>query len=1013
MHIQPGSVVAVTGHTLVFVDAGIEDYQTLVKGTAAGAKTFILDPAKDGIDTITQIVAQYRDIESIHIIAHGVPGCLFLGNSELSLDTLKTYQAQIQTWFAQTTIFEPSLLLYGCNAAYGDAGEEFITKLHNLTHANIAAASHPVGNTQKGGSWQLDQQRGQVQQDLAVTPAAQQTYAGILSIDSDNDGLMDDYDPDPWNPDIDGDGLLDGNDPLPYIPDMDGDGLIDGIDDPDPTTPEPGTDPMMADSDQDGIPDAYDFAPMSRDADGDGWLDGSDPDPWNPDVDGDGIKDGYDSDPWNPSVTITTDDSDGDGLPDYSDPSPYNPDADGDGITDMSDPNPLVAFSAPSNQPLPPGVNVDIAGFQGSTYFSDLTMGTPGPGNSAPSAKLTVDTATGAIYIAAQEGDGVLHQLSAHKNLSIVTDNFANGGFFPYAATDIHFANGYVYTITDDSANGGGQLIQIDPNTGVSTVLDTLPMVGGEAGLDFYNGKLYFSDGISSTNEIWSYDLTTGELSPFLSGIPSEVFSVEIDAVRGMLYFSSMNGSYAEFFKAALTDNDPYMGSGYFTFVGSAYTNNLDGEFAVDPSGEYLFFKTETEVQRITVADGPGMGMVETFASGLSSNSMPGGIGDLAFGASSSGSGASLFVLDGETVLEFQGFNVGGSGDPLPASFNIYAPGHEGFTYFDGVTANYSGYIPAKLTVDANTGAVFFADQDGSGTLHTINPDKTLSTVATNFTNGGFFPSWATDIQTANGFVYTSIQDGQLLEIDPNSGTSNLLKTLPGFGYESGLDVYNNKIYISDGSGSANEIWEYDLTTGVGNPFISGLPSEVYSVEIDRPRNALYFSAYNGSTIEFYRAELNTGMWSPIGQVSFPSPVAELSGEFAIDPSGEYLYYRTETAIERMSVTTGMTSVFMDGFSGFVENEDLTFGRSSWGFGSSLYILNGETILEVGGFSASGGGNTSIGDGILPNFELEVYNGFDYSNLLEEDQWFDLNIYNVGQEYDGITYEIDWGDGSP
>ncbi|MEG4219819.1 DUF4347 domain-containing protein [Microcoleus sp. Pol12A6] len=32
-----------------------------------------------------------------------------------------------------------NLLLYGCNVAAGDAGEEFITRLHKLTGAQIAA----------------------------------------------------------------------------------------------------------------------------------------------------------------------------------------------------------------------------------------------------------------------------------------------------------------------------------------------------------------------------------------------------------------------------------------------------------------------------------------------------------------------------------------------------------------------------------------------------------------------------------------------------------------------------------------------------------------------------------------------------------------------------------------------------------------------------------------------------------------------------------------------------------
>ncbi|MEO0989163.1 MAG: DUF4347 domain-containing protein, partial [Cyanobacteria bacterium J06639_14] len=45
---------------------------------------------------------------------------------------------------------------YACNLASGDAGEEFLTKLHHLTGATIHASTTKIGNAALGGNWQLD-----------------------------------------------------------------------------------------------------------------------------------------------------------------------------------------------------------------------------------------------------------------------------------------------------------------------------------------------------------------------------------------------------------------------------------------------------------------------------------------------------------------------------------------------------------------------------------------------------------------------------------------------------------------------------------------------------------------------------------------------------------------------------------------------------------------------------------------------------------------------------------------
>jgi hypothetical protein len=73
-----------------------------------------------------------------------------LGNSQLNLDNISKYADLLQHWQSQ------SILLYGCNVAAGDGGEEFIHKLHQITKATISASTTKTGNAALGGNWELE-----------------------------------------------------------------------------------------------------------------------------------------------------------------------------------------------------------------------------------------------------------------------------------------------------------------------------------------------------------------------------------------------------------------------------------------------------------------------------------------------------------------------------------------------------------------------------------------------------------------------------------------------------------------------------------------------------------------------------------------------------------------------------------------------------------------------------------------------------------------------------------------
>ena len=185
--------------------------------------------------------------------------------------------------------------------------------------------------------------------------------ANYLDPDDDNDGVPDESDAFPFDPnewaDTDGDGVGDNADAFPLDPtetvDSDGDGVGDNSD------AFPNDPAESADSDGDGVgdnADAFPFDPTETvDSDGDGIGNNADPDddndglsdadeasagtdPLNPDTDGDGVGDNSDMFPLDPSESL---DSDGDGVGDNADAFPSDPtetmDSDGDGVGDNGD----------------------------------------------------------------------------------------------------------------------------------------------------------------------------------------------------------------------------------------------------------------------------------------------------------------------------------------------------------------------------------------------------------------------------------------------------------------------------------------------------------------------------------------------------------------------------------------------------------------------------------------------------------------------------------------------------
>ena len=174
-------------HELVLVDTRVTNWQGLVddirRARGADAEIVILDPARDGIEQISERLAQEHGLDAVHIISHAEPGAMQIGATRLDFATLLDDATAISRW-RQAFNTGADLLLYGCDLAATDDGRSLVDALSRLTGADVAASTDVTGGTSVGGDWVLEYTTGSIQSEALANASDLAAWDGSLGITS-------------------------------------------------------------------------------------------------------------------------------------------------------------------------------------------------------------------------------------------------------------------------------------------------------------------------------------------------------------------------------------------------------------------------------------------------------------------------------------------------------------------------------------------------------------------------------------------------------------------------------------------------------------------------------------------------------------------------------------------------------------------------------------------------------------------------------------------------------------
>ncbi len=156
---------------LLIIDSQVNEWQTLVSDAKPDTAVLVIYPNADGLSQITDYLTAWQarpeaegftTFDSIHIVSHGSAGSLLLGASSLNNTNLANHADELVV-IGQALSPNGDLLLYGCDVAQGETGQQFIQTLAEYTGTDVAASVNLTGHSDLGGDWTLEQASGQIE----------------------------------------------------------------------------------------------------------------------------------------------------------------------------------------------------------------------------------------------------------------------------------------------------------------------------------------------------------------------------------------------------------------------------------------------------------------------------------------------------------------------------------------------------------------------------------------------------------------------------------------------------------------------------------------------------------------------------------------------------------------------------------------------------------------------------------------------------------------------------------
>ncbi|GLQ32120.1 tandem-95 repeat protein [Litoribrevibacter albus] len=178
----PTDLVIETRHAiseLIIIDQAVADKHLIYRQLKPGMEIREINAFDDGLVQLSTILSDYHDLDALHIFSHGRDGAILLGNSQINEAKLN-HEINALSDIDGALKDGADLLLYGCELAKTEQGEQLLELIASQANVDVAASNDLTGNSQLGGDWDLEIQTGDIETELLANSIAMQDFSTVL-----------------------------------------------------------------------------------------------------------------------------------------------------------------------------------------------------------------------------------------------------------------------------------------------------------------------------------------------------------------------------------------------------------------------------------------------------------------------------------------------------------------------------------------------------------------------------------------------------------------------------------------------------------------------------------------------------------------------------------------------------------------------------------------------------------------------------------------------------------------